>query len=428
MLALAPLTAASADTVSETIPVTTAARVIAATPDGSKVVTVGLTSTVSVLDVATGIESTPVAFSSAAYNIAITPDGALAVVPVTDGSLLFVDTATGAVSVVTLGVYAFDIAISLDGSLAYVTTGGALVTVVDLSTRTPVGSLLVGGSGYGIALAPDGASLFVTDIFSNSITSVDIATGLVIGTVPGGSLPTEVVARSDGRLYVGSFANSTVGTVDPAVGVFTPIALSGPGPISAIALTPDGSRLYVPRGFGSEVAIIDTATNTQTGAVATGVDVNGIAISADGTTAFTGDTSTPAVLVIAIDRPPLLAATAPAATISTPYTFAAGTGGSPTPTYSISAGSLPTGLALDTATGVVSGTPTVLGASAFSITATNALGSATQAYSITVAAAALLPAAGTESLPLIAAALALLALGLVTVRRAQSRQGTSGTR
>ena len=55
--------------------------------------------------------------------------------------------------------------------------------------------------------------------------------------------------------------------------------------------------------------------------------------------------------------------------------------------YSVSAGSLPTGVSLNTSTGAVTGTPTVNGqAISFTITATNSYGSVSQAYSGTVSA------------------------------------------
>lgn len=77
----------------------------------------------------------------------------------------------------------------------------------------------------------------------------------------------------------------------------------------------------------------------------------------------------------------------PAATVSTPYTETiSATGGDGAVSYSIASGSLPAGLTLNSATGVISGTPTSAGASNFSVKATFASGGTkTQAYSITVA-------------------------------------------
>lgn len=61
------------------------------------------------------------------------------------------------------------------------------------------------------------------------------------------------------------------------------------------------------------------------------------------------------------------------------------------PTYSVSAGSLPAGINLNTSTGAVTGTPTTAGAYSFTLRAANGDGAVTQAFSGTVAAA---PTAG----------------------------------
>ena len=63
------------------------------------------------------------------------------------------------------------------------------------------------------------------------------------------------------------------------------------------------------------------------------------------------------------------------------YADAVAANGTPTPTYAISAGSLPAGLSLDATTGAIAGTPTGSGSYAFTVQATNGSGSATQSFS-----------------------------------------------
>lgn len=54
------------------------------------------------------------------------------------------------------------------------------------------------------------------------------------------------------------------------------------------------------------------------------------------------------------------------------------------PSYSVSSGSLPSGLTLNSSSGAVTGTPTVSGAYSFTITAANGDGSVSQAFSGTI--------------------------------------------
>ena len=70
--------------------------------------------------------------------------------------------------------------------------------------------------------------------------------------------------------------------------------------------------------------------------------------------------------------------------------------GFPAPTYTVSAGDLPAGLSLDPATGAITGTPTGSGNYSFTITAYNAAGSVSKAFTGTVAPAPFVtaPAAG----------------------------------
>ena len=76
----------------------------------------------------------------------------------------------------------------------------------------------------------------------------------------------------------------------------------------------------------------------------------------------------------------------PSGVVGTPYSVTLTAAGGTTPyTWSISAGSLPAGLTLNTSTGVVSGTPTAAGTSSFTAKVTDAKGkNATFATSITI--------------------------------------------
>ena len=59
------------------------------------------------------------------------------------------------------------------------------------------------------------------------------------------------------------------------------------------------------------------------------------------------------------------------ATVGTAYSYTFAASGSPAPTFRVTSGALPAGLALNTTTGVLSGTPTAAGAATFTVAATN---------------------------------------------------------
>lgn len=83
--------------------------------------------------------------------------------------------------------------------------------------------------------------------------------------------------------------------------------------------------------------------------------------------------------------PTITTVSAPAGTVGTAYstTLESAAGAI---TWSISAGTLPTGLSLNTSTGVIAGTPTTAGTSTFVVEAVNSIGDAERTLSIQVAA------------------------------------------
>lgn len=135
------------------------------------------------------------------------------------------------------------------------------------------------------------------------------------------------------------------------------------------------------------------------------------------------------------------------ATAGTPYSHTVTASGTPTPTFTVTEGELPAGLAL-TDEGVISGTPTTPGTSTFTVTASNGdTGDVTATYSIVTAAPPVvetpetptqpgqiavpptgsaqgrsLAATGFEAGGLMAAAGALLVAGVALSRRAARRR------
>ncbi|MFI6585638.1 beta-propeller fold lactonase family protein [Embleya sp. NPDC050493] len=134
-------------------------------------------------------------------------------------------------------------------------------------------------------------------------------TPTVIATVPVGAGPNFVAVSPDGsHAYVtnagggggpGGPAGTTVTVVDTATNTATGAITVGSGP-QGIAVTPDGSRLYVANGGSGSVSVIDTATNTVTSTV-TGFNAPyDVAVTPDGTEVYVSDTTFPNGTVKAI--------------------------------------------------------------------------------------------------------------------------------
>jgi YVTN family beta-propeller protein len=153
------------------------------------------------------------------------------------------------------------VASARDGYVATETPNS--VSAVDLSTGLPVGtSIPVGVEPRSIAISPDGSRAYVANFKGNSVSVIDTKTNQVVGSaIPAGSEPIQLIVSPDGtRLYVRHFIGSLITVIDTAtdkvVGEFPRFA-------GGIALSPDGKLLYVSES--EEVGVYDALTGQPAG-------------------------------------------------------------------------------------------------------------------------------------------------------------------
>jgi Putative Ig domain len=238
-------------------------------------------------------------------------------------------------------------------------------------------------------------------------------------TLSAGSLPAGISLSPDGNLTgtptaTGTFsftvrvtdASNQSATQATSITIAAGVSTTFPAPPTAFVGTPysvtltatGGTTPYtwsvnagtLPAGLTLSAAGVLSGTPTTTGSSTFTVNV----IDANGGIATTSITLVvSAALTITSGAPP-------GGTVGTPYTFTFTAGGGTAPyTWSAGSGTLPPGLTLTAATGVLSGTPTTPGTSAFIIKVTDAAGtSVTKSTTITIAAGTLTmtaPAAAT---------------------------------
>lgn len=121
----------------------------------------------------------------------------------------------------------------------------------------------VGAHPYRLLVSSDGTRLYVSNWGSSNISVIEVATGRVQATFASGAHPSDMLLAPRGRLYVACSNTNEVYVHDTDTGAVReriwvalhPKAPPGSTP-NALAMAPDGSRLYVANADNNVLAVI----------------------------------------------------------------------------------------------------------------------------------------------------------------------------
>ena len=169
---------------------------------------------------------------------------------------------------------------SRDGKLLYVSgeTAGDL-TVIDLASRTAVARVVHGGGdAMGLALSPDGKTLYAGTGENKSVLKLDTATHKQVGTIAVPGVVHETTLTLDGKfLYVTlRKANKVVviSTADDRI-VKT---IDSRGYPDLVTMEPSGRYALVTNRYADHVSVIDLATHTPVRSIPVGKAPHGMAL------------------------------------------------------------------------------------------------------------------------------------------------------
>lgn len=212
----------------------------------------------------------------------------------TDGRLIATAEGLSALLVLhpnkTLQVIALDqarshmVAVSPDGARAYVTNVNAgTVSVVDLQAGVAVQVVQAGAAPEGIALTPDGAQLWVAERDGAQIRVFETSDMREIARLPAGERPIRVLTTPDGALAVTSnFVDGALTLIDTArLEITGAIAVAeAPGAnLVTIILGPDGRTILAAETGHDTIAEIDIASRRVIRRFQAGSRGDGLAIS-----------------------------------------------------------------------------------------------------------------------------------------------------
>ncbi|MBW8005851.1 MAG: hypothetical protein FVQ06_08725, partial [candidate division NC10 bacterium] len=180
----------------------------------------------------------------------------------TFGGLSAIDPQTGDVQSVFPTVIQPDaVTTSPAGDLVFV-VGGSGIHFIDTRTQEEVHRINTIAFSQGVAVSPDGSTLFVVASKPSIVAIIDIPTRQVLSTLPLSGIGVGVALSQDGRLaYVAQQFTNDVTIIDTqTLSLVATIPLGAQVTQGSMVLSGDGRTLFVAVATG--VAVIDTTTNS----------------------------------------------------------------------------------------------------------------------------------------------------------------------
>src|SRR5436190_7838970 len=200
------------------------------------------------------------------FRIAITPDGStIVVLNRGDATLVTIDAATHAIVGAPIPVRPepAGLAIHPNGTRIYVTSyGSKFVCVVDLGLRRVIREIATPDRPYAIAILPNGTTAYGSIPPIVSLSVIDLATRTVCGA-PGATVQAvENLLVSPNGLLLYVPGSRRVAVLDTVRDHFLDLTFSVGEYPAALAITPDGSQLYVANAFDDTVSVIGLAASS----------------------------------------------------------------------------------------------------------------------------------------------------------------------
>ena len=117
--------------------------------------------------------------------------------------------------------------------------------MIDPQQGELLATIKTGGKPHGVAIAPDGKTVYVSNEADGTLSFIDPARNEVIGSIPVGIAPNQIITSADGRhVFVALNTNGLVAVVSAAERKIVKEVPVGRGP-HIMMRRPDGKKIYV---------------------------------------------------------------------------------------------------------------------------------------------------------------------------------------
>jgi YVTN family beta-propeller protein len=220
---------------------------------------------------------------------------------ISDGAVARIDVATDTIVSESISADSTEgVAVTPDGSTVYAAETGQYDVIAANPATGAETAIEVGPYPQDVAVSPDGSQVYATVTGSDTgpgssdvVAVISTATNAVTRDIKVGPAPRQVVFAPDGKVaYVTT--ETGVYAIDTATGTVTgSVPLPG---AQGIAVSPDGSTLYVTSPNTGQLWVLTAAGLRVTGKYAAGAEPYAVAL--DGTRAYVADMNSDSVAVL----------------------------------------------------------------------------------------------------------------------------------
>lgn len=227
----------------------------------------------------------PITVGSVPAHVAFNPAGSRGYVTNQTGqSLSVINVATGVeITKVPLSSDGFNLIVSKNGLKVYVTTANGAVHVVRTSSNTIGRTLQLDPVTNGLALDPVRPLVYISSRDGGTVFAINTTTDSIVNVFNTGGMPQRMAVAPDGsELYI---ANETLGLDiwNLQTGTRTTTVEV---PSYGLGMSPDGAHLYVTGPLVGKITVVDRVTRATVTTISAGGVPRNVAFSANGKTAM----------------------------------------------------------------------------------------------------------------------------------------------